>query len=75
VCVHPCTGVVVLASGDRDFLPLVRVAHRRHWTVEMCAFSNAFNPSGGMAVTVDRVRQLDSAFDKIGHHDFVWPST
>jgi uncharacterized LabA/DUF88 family protein len=73
VCDHPSKGVIVLASGDRDFLPLVRVAHRRGWPVEMCAFSNAFNPSGGMALTVDRVRQLDSAFDKIGRHDFIWP--
>jgi uncharacterized LabA/DUF88 family protein len=73
ICDHPRKGVVVLASGDRDFLPLVRVAHRRSWSVEMCAFSNAFNPSGGMAVAVDRVRQLDSAFAKIGRYDFDWP--
>ena len=74
VCTHPRAGVVVLASGDRDFLPLVRVAHRRGWSVEMCAFSNAFNPSGEMALTVNRVRQLNAAFDKIGHYDFDWPS-
>lgn len=73
VCDHPNKGVIVLASGDRDFLPLVRLARRRQWTVEMCAFSNAFSPSGGMAMTVDRVRQLDSAFDKIGRFDFDWP--
>jgi uncharacterized LabA/DUF88 family protein len=73
VCDHPHKGVIVLASGDRDFLPLVRVAHRRLWSVEMCAFSNAFNPSGGMAMTVNRIRQLDSAFDKIGRNEFDWP--
>ena len=74
ICDHPSKGIVVLASGDRDFLPLVRLAHRRKWAVEMCAFSNAFSPSGGMALTVDRVRQLDSAFDNIGRFDFVWPT-
>jgi uncharacterized LabA/DUF88 family protein len=72
ICDHPTPGVVVLDSGDRDFL---RLAQRRKWTVEMCAFSNAFAPSGIMAMEVDRVRQLDSAFDKIGRHDFVWPPT
>jgi uncharacterized LabA/DUF88 family protein len=74
ICDHKSGGVIALASGDRDFLPLVRVAHRRSWTVEMCAFSNAFNPSGQMAMTVDHVRQLDSAFEKIGKNEFEWPS-
>lgn len=73
ICDEQQPGVVVLASGDRDFIPLVRVAQKRGWTVEMCAFSNAFAPSGQMAMTVDRVRQLDSAFDRIGHNDFDWP--
>jgi uncharacterized LabA/DUF88 family protein len=73
VCDHKDKGVIVLASGDRDFLPLVRLAHRRGWLVEMAAFSNAFNPAGQMAMTVDQVRQLDSAFDKIGKHEFKWP--
>jgi uncharacterized LabA/DUF88 family protein len=27
--------VLVIASGDRDFLPLVSVAHQMKWTVEM----------------------------------------
>jgi uncharacterized LabA/DUF88 family protein len=74
ICDQKTPGVVVLASGDRDFLPLVRLAQRRSWTVEMCAFSNAFAPSGAMAMEVDRVRQLDSAFEKIGRNDFVWPT-
>lgn len=72
ICVHPRKGVIVLASGDRDFLPLVRVAQRRSWLVEMCAFSNAFKASGGMAMTVDRIRELDSAFEKIGYN-VDWP--
>jgi uncharacterized LabA/DUF88 family protein len=69
ICLHPRKGVVVLASGDRDFLPLVRVARRQSWSVEICAFSSAYNPPDGMASTVDRVRQLDSAFDRIGRYD------
>jgi uncharacterized LabA/DUF88 family protein len=73
ICDQKTAGVVVLASGDRDFLPLVRLAQRRDWQVEMCSFSNAFAPSGAMAMAVNRVRQLDSAFDKIGRHDFSWP--
>jgi uncharacterized LabA/DUF88 family protein len=67
---HGLSGILVLASGDRDFLPTVRCAHRRHWTVEMCAFSNAFNPLGQMAISVDTIRQLDGAIDQIGRHHF-----
>jgi uncharacterized LabA/DUF88 family protein len=74
ICDHEPSGVVVLASGDRNFLPLVRLAQRRKWAVEMCSFSNAFAPSGAMAMEVNRVRQLDSAFEKIGRYDFVWPA-
>jgi hypothetical protein len=65
--------VLILGSGDRDFLPTVRCAHRRGWTVEMCAFSSAYNPAGEMALSVDLIRQLDSSFDQIGRHDFDWP--
>lgn len=66
---HGQPGILVLGSGDRDFLPTVRCAHRRDWTVEMCAFSNAFNPAGPMANSVDTIRELDAAFDHIGRHD------
>jgi len=66
-------GVLVLGSGDRDFLPSVRCAHRYQWTAEMCAFSSAFNPFGDMAMSVDKIRQLDVAFGEIGHCDFIWP--
>ena len=66
-------GVLVIASGDRDFIPLVRLAKRRKWRVEMCAFSSAFASAGDMAKTVDEVRQLDTAFDQIGRFDSVWP--
>ena len=64
---------LVIASGDRDFIPLVRIAQQRGWTAEMAAFSTAFSPTGEMATTVDRVRPLDKLFGKIGHCDFDWP--
>jgi uncharacterized LabA/DUF88 family protein len=73
ICEQTSPGIVVLASGDRDFIPLVKLAQRRNWVVEMCAFSNAFQPNGLMAMAVDRVRQLDSAFDRISRYDFEWP--
>jgi uncharacterized LabA/DUF88 family protein len=66
-------GVLVLGSGDRDFLPSVRLAHRYKWAVEMCAFVSAFNPNGDMAMSVDDIRKLDDAFDQIGRHGFAWP--
>ena len=64
---------LVIASGDRDFIPLVTLAHRRAWTVEMCAFSSAFSETGEMATTVDVVRPLEEGFEHIGYNDFDWP--
>jgi uncharacterized LabA/DUF88 family protein len=64
---------LVIASGDRDFIPLVSVAHRRKWTVEMAAFSSAFTTDGIMAQSVDKVRPLESYFGKIGYCSFKWP--
>ena len=64
--------VLVIGSGDRDFVPLVDVAHRHEWEVEMCAFSNSFDSEGELAKTVDRVRPLDDFLGEIGfrhsHH-------
>ncbi|MGB6389776.1 MAG: NYN domain-containing protein [Methyloceanibacter sp.] len=67
----PAPAVLVIGSGDRDFLPLVNVAHQLTWTVEMAAFVSAF--SGQMAMAVDKVCPLDSALDHIGHNAFDWP--
>jgi uncharacterized LabA/DUF88 family protein len=49
---------LVIASGDRDFLPLVNVAHKQNWAVEMAAFGPSM--SSQMAVAVDKVRPLDA---------------
>jgi uncharacterized LabA/DUF88 family protein len=64
---------LVIASGDRDFIPLVSVAHRRKWEVEMAAFSSAFSSTGAMATSVDRVRPLEADFKAIGYNAFKWP--
>lgn len=72
-----CTAVEVMdlaiLSGDRDFLPLVTMAQRRSWCVEMWAFKNSFNSVGQMATTVDSIKPLDDVFGKIGTHAFNWP--
>jgi len=64
---------LAILSGDRDFVPLVSVAHRRKWLVEMWAFKNAFNPSGQLATGVDKICPLDDVFHKIGNYSFKWP--
>jgi uncharacterized LabA/DUF88 family protein len=73
ICSTAEPGSLVLASGDRDFLPLVNVAHRKKWEVEMCAFSSAFRTDGEMALAVEKVRPMDAYYLKVGRHDFVWP--
>ena len=64
---------LVIASGDRDFIPLVNAAHAKNWTVEMCAFSTAYSNRGEMANAVDVVRPLDQGFSSIGYNDYPWP--
>jgi len=64
---------LVIASGDRDFIPLVNVAHRKKWEVEMASFTSAFSSTGEMATTVDRIRPLDRDFASIGQYAFDWP--
>lgn len=74
ICDAPEPMALVIASGDRDFIPLVRIAQRRGWKVEMCAFTSAFRQYGEMASTVDKSRPLDADFAAIGHYDFPWPT-
>jgi NYN domain len=73
IATTPAPAVLIIASGDRDFIPLVDVAHQLGWTVEMAAFSSAFTRDGEMAISVDIVRPLDGSLDLIGHCDFPWP--
>lgn len=74
ICTIGPGNILVIASGDRDFIPLVNVAHRKNWEVEMCAFSSSFSPAGDMATSVDRVKPLDADYLKIGKCEFAWPS-
>lgn len=64
---------LIVVSGDRDFIPLVKVAHRKKWTVEMAAFTSAYNPAGEMATSVEKIVPLDALFDRIGRYEFDWP--
>ena len=67
----PC--VLKLLSGDRDFIPLIRIATNRGWETEMWAFTNAFKENGEMAQTVTRIKPLDHVFNEIGRYEFEWP--
>jgi uncharacterized LabA/DUF88 family protein len=73
ICTTKPPGVLVIASGDRDFIPLVNIAKEMGWTVEMAAFKSAYSERGEMAKAVDKVRPLDDVCDKIGSHSFTWP--
>ncbi len=74
VCDAGKEGVLIIASGDRDFIPLVNLAHRRGWTVEMAAFQSAFQANGEMATQVDMVRPLDAIFNRISDYAYEWPA-
>lgn len=73
ICTTPEPMNLAILSGDRDFIPLVSVAQRRKWRVEMWAFKNAYRDDGQMAMTVDQIRPLDDVFDQIGINAFGWP--
>ena len=73
IATTPAPAVLVIASGDRDFIPLVNIAHELKWTAEMCAFSSAYTHYGEMASAVDKVRPLDGSLDLIGECSFKWP--
>lgn len=66
--------VLVLAAGDLDYLPLVEVARRWEWQVELCAFTESFDPEGDLAKAVDRVRPLEECFESIGRCEYPWPA-
>lgn len=74
IVLAPNPMTLVIASGDRDFIPLVNLAHEKNWSVEMCAFSSAYNESGDMATSVDIVRPLEEGFCDIGFYNFEWPT-
>lgn len=63
----------MIASGDRDFIPLVNIAKEEGWTVEMAAFNSAYSKTGEMAKTVHKIRPLDYVFENLGNHAYEWP--
>ncbi|HZT42550.1 MAG TPA: NYN domain-containing protein [Chthonomonadaceae bacterium] len=65
ICSAPQPMTLVLASGDRDYVPLVDVAHRQGWNVELCAFTDSYPRDGELANAVDRVHPLDSCLPQI----------
>ena len=73
ICMSPEPGTLKILSGDRDFLPLIEVAHEFKWDVEMWAFKNSYNPHGEMAQAVDKINPLDDYFEDIGMNMYVWP--
>ena len=73
VCTTQPPSVLVVASGDRDHLPLVDAAHRHGWRVELCAFTGSFHMDGELAQAVDCVRLLDRYLEDVGHYEFEWP--
>lgn len=74
ICTTKPPGVLVIASGDRDFIPLVNIAKEMGWTVEMAAFKSAYSERGEMARAVHKIRPLDDVFDKLGNCAYTWPA-
>jgi uncharacterized LabA/DUF88 family protein len=66
VCECETPGVLIVASGDADLLPLIVVAKEHGWRTEMWAFRSSFNPESELCQTVDRVQLLDDFFGEIG---------
>ncbi len=57
--------VLVLGSGDRDYVPLVELAKRHGWDVELRAFKSSYDNGGELAGKSDRVLPLDECFDEL----------
>lgn len=66
VCTAPEPMTLVIASGDLDLLPLVNLAKDYGWKVEVCAFSNSYNPDSELCAACSEVRALDDYFEQLG---------
>lgn len=66
ICMHGKPAILKLLSGDRDFLPLVELAHQFNWETELWCFSHAM--SYELAQTVTRFYPLDDVFNAIGFY-------
>ena len=67
VCTHPNEGVLILLSGDSDFIPLLEVANEVGWETEIWAFKSAFPRAKTLMQYVARVNNLDDIFSEIGY--------
>lgn len=56
---------LIIASGDADFLPLVELAKKCSWNVELAAFGKSI--AAEMAAAADKTRKLDGCLDLIGY--------
>jgi uncharacterized LabA/DUF88 family protein len=63
IATTPSPAVLVIASGDHDFIPLVNVAHELKWEVDVRFLQRVH---ATRAIAVDRVRPLDGSLDLIG---------
>ena len=58
IATTPAPADLVIASGDRDFLPLVNVAHQQGWAVEMTAFEDSDVEPNGRLRSIMSVRSI-----------------
>ena len=67
ICTHPNKGVLILLSGDSDFIPLLEICNELGWESEIWAFKSALPCAKKMIQYVTRVNYLDSIFSDIGY--------
>jgi uncharacterized LabA/DUF88 family protein len=63
---HDKPAILKLLSGDRDFIPLINSAYEEGWETELWGFRGSISTE--LAMTVNRVKELDPVFDKIGKY-------
>ncbi|GHT23261.1 hypothetical protein AGMMS49965_17600 [Bacteroidia bacterium] len=63
---HDKPAILKLLSGDRDFVPLINCAYEEGWETELWGFRGSISTE--LAMTVNRVKELDPVFDKIGKY-------
>jgi uncharacterized LabA/DUF88 family protein len=66
VCLAEEPMTLVVASGDADLLPLIKLAQEYGWTVELCAFTNSYSVESELCQTCNKVRPLDDHFLELG---------
>ena len=67
VCRNP-PAVLILLSGDSDFLPMINIASEMGWETEVWSFASALQSAGSLAQSATRVKLFDDVFKKIGYN-------